>query len=79
MNDLARQFIAALRGAGHRPYVASSGRFGIMLSTAPRTIPEPVHHNGPEFAYILGFDDRPFLPLRDDPNWIAIVAAQLSN
>lgn len=76
---LAREFILALVGAGHRPYISGSGRFGVRLSVSPRQIREPVHHNGAERVYTLGFDDRPFAALRDDPNWIAVVAAQLSN
>jgi hypothetical protein len=76
--SLTKDFIAELRNAGHRPYVAGSGRFGIMLSVAKRRVAEAAHHNGPGYAYTLGFDDRPFLPLRDNPNWIAEVAAALA-
>ena len=63
MHTLARQFIADCKGAGHLPYVAQTGRFGLQLGVALRTAPEPEHHLGPDRAYTLGFDDRPYVEL----------------
>jgi hypothetical protein len=75
--ELAAAFIAALRGAGHRPYVDERGTFFIALNTHPRTDPEPEHHLGPDRVYFLGFDTRPFDGMRADPHYIAKLIAVL--
>jgi hypothetical protein len=69
--ELARAFVAACTGAGHRPYVEKSGRWGILLNVGKRTVPEPVHHLGADRCYLLGFDDRPFELMQQDPNYVA--------
>ena len=64
--------------AGHQPYVEQSGRFGILLSADPPTAPAEQHHLGQGYTYILGFDDRPFARMQEDPDYIAkLIAATL--
>jgi hypothetical protein len=69
--ELAKAFVAACRGAGHQCYVGRTGRFAILLNVTKRTTLEPVHHLGADRCYFLGFDDRPFELMRQDPDCIA--------
>jgi hypothetical protein len=73
--ELALVFVACLRLAGHRAHVDQSGRFGITLNVAKPTRAPPEHHLGPDHAYLLGFDDRPFAALLKDPDYIAKLIA----
>ena len=70
LDELARLFIAQCRAHGHGPYVSADGRFGIRLGVATPAVPRERHHRGSGYAYTLHFDDRPFLPLMDDPNYV---------
>jgi hypothetical protein len=73
--NLARGFVAALRDAGHLPYVTKSGRFAIKLNVRPPSSPAVRHHLGPGYAYTLGFDDRPYAALAADPGYIGWLIA----
>jgi hypothetical protein len=57
------------------PYVEKSGRWGILLNATERTVPEPICHRGADRCYLLGFDDRPFGRMKEDPDYIAKLIA----
>ena len=64
---LAVEFISACRAHGHEPRV-SNGSFGIRLGVLAPTAP-------PEGSFALGFDDRPFAVLRDEPDYLRHLSA----
>jgi hypothetical protein len=75
--ELASAFVDACRGAGHNPHVERSGRFGITLNATNPTVPRPLCHLGPDRCYMLGFDDRPFERMQEDPDYIAKLIVRL--
>ena len=74
----AAAFCLACWLAGHRAYVGQSGYFAIQISHHARLRPVPEHHLGRDYAWTLGFDDRPFAALfaRDDRLGLLIEAAR---
>ncbi len=70
---LARGFIAACRAHGHHPYVTGAGAFFIELRKGAAPIPDEPHHLGAHYSYPLGFDDRPYAALREDPDYVLVL------
>ena len=78
LSALAREFLAVLRDAGHRPALTADGdKFHIEPDVGPRRSPEPAHHLGAGHAYLLSFDDRRFVPLLQTKEGIAAIVAAL--
>ena len=73
--ESALALVAAIRIAGHFPYVNDRGHFGITLHVKKPTRPAPKPNLGSRLGWMLGFDDQPFSALFAHPDLVAKLIA----